>query len=399
MSEKSATIDRTAEKKLGELMRVEIDGMEVKVPVNTTILEAAEKIGVRIPTLCYHKDLGLAGACRMCVVEVEGQRNLQTACTYPITQPTKVKTWSPEIRKARRNVLDLLLSEHYGNCTTCLRSGTCELQELSEEYGVDGEPFGKLEKPKFPILKDSPIVRDMNKCIGCFRCVRTCIDLQTAGAIGVVGRGNEVRIATFDEKDMMDSLCVACGQCINRCPTGALTERDDTDLVWEAIEDPKKHVVIQTAPAPRAAIGEEFALEPGTAVTKRLNTALHRAGFDKVFDTNFTADVTILEEGTELLLRLKKALVEKKPVALPQLTSCSPGWIKFMEHCAPDLLDHLSTCKSPQQMFGAIIKTYYAKKAGIDPADIVSVSLMPCTAKKYECERPEMEDSGMWILP
>lgn len=384
----------TVAQQIGNLIKVTIDGKETQVPINSTILEAANQLGIRIPTLCYHKDLGLAGVCRMCVVEVEGQRTLQTSCTYPITQPLKIKTWSPEIRKARRNVLNLLLSEHYGSCVTCSRNGNCELRALAEEYGVDGFTFGKTESPMFDIKTDSPIVRDLNKCIGCFRCVRTCADFQDVGAIGVHGRGNEIRIATFQEWDLLESLCVACGQCATRCPTGALTERDDTEDIWNAIEDKTKHVVIQTAPAPRAAIGECFGLPPGTAVTKQLNTALHRVGFDKVFDTNFTADLTIMEEGTELLLRLKKALVDKQPVALPQLTSCSPGWIKFMEHTAPDLLEHLSTCKSPQQMFGAVIKTYYAEKHGIDPANIVSVSLMPCTAKKFEADRPEMTDSG-----
>jgi iron-only hydrogenase group A len=389
------TMDKKAEGTTSATMiKVEIDGMTVEVPDNTTILEAAQKIGVKIPTLCYHKDLGLAGACRMCVVEIEGQRNLQTSCTFPINAPMKIKTWSPRIRKARRHILDLLLSEHYGDCNTCVRGGNCELQTLSAEYNVTENPFGKVDEPWFDIMTDGPIVRDMNKCIGCFRCVRTCQELQGVGALGVEGRGNDVMVTTFMDKPMLEALCVACGQCINRCPTGALSERDDTDAIWEAIEDPTKHVVIQTAPAPRAAMGEEFGMEPGHSVTGKMNTALHRAGFDKVFDTNFTADLTIMEEGTELLLRLKKALVDKQPVALPQLTSCSPGWIKYMEQYAPELLDNLSTCKSPQQMFGAIMKTYYAKKHGIDPANVVSVSLMPCTAKKYECERPEMVDSG-----
>ena len=398
MTEKSssqAVIDKKQDKAdIGNLIRVEIDGKEIHVPLNTTILEAAEKLGVKIPTLCYHKDLGLAGACRMCVVEVEGQRTLQTSCTYPVTQPMKVKTWSPEIRKARSNVLKLLLSEHYGDCVTCSRGGNCELRTLANDYGIDDYTFGQLTSPKFEIKVDSPIVRDMNKCIGCFRCIRTCDELQSVGAVGVHGRGSEVHVTTFMDRDIMDALCVACGQCINRCPTGALTERDDTDLVWEAIEDPTKHVVIQTAPAPRSAMGEEFGLGAGNNVTKKMNTALKRMGFDKVFDTNFTADLTIMEEGTELLLRLKKALVEKKDVALPQLTSCSPGWIKFIEHTAPNLLDNVSTCKSPQQMFGALMKTYYAQKNDIDPANIVSVSLMPCTAKKFEADRPEMTDSG-----
>ncbi len=389
------TNENTVEEAIGGHISISIDGIEVKVAPETTILEAARQIGVQIPTLCYHKDLCLAGVCRICVVEVEGQRTLQTACTYPVTQPIKIRTWSPEIRRARKNVLDLLLSEHYGECYTCRRNNNCELQSLAAEYGVDTFTFGHMETPAHPVVADGPIVRDMNKCIGCFRCVRTCQELQNVGALGVHGRGNEVRITTFMEKPLLDALCVACGQCINRCPTAALSERDETDEIWAAIEDPRKHVVIQTAPAPRAAIGESFGMAPGTAVTKKLNTAMHRAGFDKVFDTNFTADLTIMEEGTELLLRLKKALVDGEKVALPQLTSCSPGWIKFMEQVAPDRLDHLSSCKSPQQMFGAIIKTYYAEKHNIDPQDIVSISLMPCTAKKFEASRPEMADSGL----
>lgn len=390
----SAVIDKkTDETSLGGLIKIEIDGIETRVPPNTTILEAAKQLGINIPTLCYHKDLGLAGACRMCVVEVEGQRTLQTSCSFPVTGPTKVKTWSPDIRKTRSNILRLLLSEHYGDCVSCSRGGNCELRTLANEYGIDDYTFGKLTDPKFEIKVDSPIVRDMNKCIGCFRCVRTCDELQSVGAVGVHGRGSDVRVTTFMDRDILDALCVACGQCINRCPTGALSERDDTDLVWEAIEDPTKHVIIQTAPAPRSAMGEEFGLEAGNNVTRKMNTALKRMGFDKVFDTNFTADLTIMEEGTELLLRLKSALVDKKEVALPQITSCSPGWIKFVEHTAPGLLDHISTCKSPQQMFGAIMKTYYAQKHNIDPASIVSVSLMPCTAKKFEADRPEMTDS------
>lgn len=291
-------------------------------------------------------------------------------------------------------MLDLLLTDHYGNCYACQRNGNCELQSLAAEYGVDTFRFGHSETPRYEVKDDGPIVRDMNKCIGCFRCVRTCQDFQAVGALEAYGRGNDVRITTFMERPLLDALCVACGQCINRCPTAALSEHDETDEIWAAIENPRKHVVIQTAPAPRAGIGEPFGLPPGSAVTGRLNTALHRLGFDRVFDTNMTADLTIMEEGTELLLRLKSALVEGKKTALPQLTSCSPGWIKFMEHVCPERLDHLSSCKSPQQMFGAIIKTYYARKQGIDPRDVVSVSLMPCTAKKFESGRPEMADSG-----
>jgi len=379
---------------IGGLVRVTIDGIPIQVPLQTTILEAARRIGVRIPTLCQHPDLELAGVCRICVVEVEGQAKLQSACTYPITNPLTVRTWTPEVRRARRHILDLILADHVGNCYTCQRNGNCELQRLAAEYGVDAFRFGHATAPRYEIQDDGPIVRDMNKCIGCFRCVRTCQDFQAVGALGPHGRGDRVRIATFMDRPLLDALCVACGQCINRCPTAALSEHDETDEIWAALEDPAKHVVIQTAPAPRAGIGEAFGLPAGTAVTAQLNTALKRIGFDKVFDTNFTADLTIMEEGTELLLRLKRVLAEGKPAALPQLTSCSPGWIKFMEHTAPGCLEHLSSCKSPQQMFGAIIKTYYAEKQGLNPADIVSVSLMPCTAKKYESGRPEMAGSG-----
>lgn len=380
---------------IGGLISITIDGIPVKVPLQTTILEAANLIGVRIPTLCHHTDLKPAGVCRICVVEIEGQRTLQSACTYPITAPLNIKTWSPDIRRTRRLILDLLLADHIGNCYTCQRNNNCELQKLAAEYGVDMFRFDHATKSRFEIQDDGPIIRDMNKCIVCGRCVRTCQNLQSVGAIDVHGRGDNVHISTFMDYPLLSALCVACGQCANRCPTGALTEHDDTDKVWAEIENPKKHVVIQTAPAPRAGIGEAFGLQAGTPVTGQLNTALKRIGFDKVFDTNFTADLTIMEEGTELLLRLKSAIVEKKPVALPQLTSCCPAWIKFIEHVAPDCLKYLSTCKSPQQMFGAVIKTYYAQKQGINPADIVSVSLMPCTAKKFECGRSEMNISSL----
>ncbi len=376
------------------LIKVVIDDKEISVRAGTTILEAAKQLGIDIPVLCYHPDLKISGSCRICVVEVEGQRTLQTACSFPVTQPLKVRTSTPAIRKARRHILQMLLADHVGDCYTCVRNGNCELQALAREYAIDDFVFGRKTERKYEIHSDEPVVRDMNKCIGCFRCIRTCSYVQSVFAIGKHGRGNEVRIATFMDRDMNKSLCVNCGQCINRCPVAALSERDDTDPIWAAIEDPTKHVVIQTAPAPRAGIGEGLGFPAGTAVTKRLNTALHRMGFDKVFDTNFTADLTIMEEGTELLLRLKAALVDGKKVSLPMLTSCSPGWVKFMEQVSPDLLDHVSTCKSPQQMFGALIKTYYAQNVNIDPKDIVSVSLMPCSAKKFEAARPEMNASG-----
>lgn len=381
---------------LGENIKVEIDGNEIKVPLGTTILDAAKKLGIHIPTLCHHDDLCVAGVCRVCVVEVEGQRTLQASCAYPITQPIKVKTHSNKVRKARRHILDLLLSKHYGECYTCFRNNNCELQSLAKQYGVDSFRFGHPEKPIYEVDRSSySVVRDMNKCILCRRCVRTCIDIQEVGVLDIASRSDRSRVVTFADKPLADVICINCGQCINRCPTGALRANDPTDDVWQAIEDPTKHVVIQTAPSPRAAIGECFGLEPGTPVTFEMNTALRRCGFDKVFDTNFTADLTIIEEGTELVLRLYKALVEKsEPVLLPQFTSCSPAWVKYIEHFYPDMLDHVSSAKSPQQMFGAVIKTYYAKLKNINPEDIVTVALMPCSAKKFECNRPEMADSG-----
>lgn len=383
-------------KNRGETVAMAIDGNRVEVPLGTTILEAARTLGIRIPTLCYHEDLCLAGVCRVCVVEVVGQRTLQAACSYPITVPIEVNTHSPHVRRARRHIIDLLLSEHYGECYTCSRNVGCELQALAMEYGVDFFRFGRLAKPRYEIDASShSVVRDMNKCVLCRRCIRTCIDLQEVGVLEAIDRGNRTKVSTFLDKPLADVVCINCGQCINRCPTGALRANDPTDEVWSAIDNASKHVVIQTAPSPRAAIGECFGLDPGHALTFQLNTALRRCGFDKVFDTNFAADLTIIEEGTELLLRLKRALVEGDPsVALPQFTSCSPGWIKYAEHFYPEYLSHLSSAKSPQQMFGALLKTYYAEVNRLDPHDIVTVALMPCSAKKFECNRPEMCASG-----
>ncbi len=380
---------------IGATISVTIDGMDTKVPLGTTILEAAKSIGVRIPTLCYHPDLEVAGLCRICVVEVEGQKTLQASCAYPITAPIKVNTYSKAVRIARRHVLDLLLSEHCGDCYACIRNGHCELQSLADEYGVDKFRFGH---PEIPVPVDDSsysVVRDMNKCIRCRRCVRTCIDMQEVGVLEAINRSNRVEVSTFLHKPLANVVCINCGQCINRCPTAALYAKPALAPVWKALDDPTKHVVIQTAPSPRAAMGEMFGLEPGTTVTYQMNTALKRMGFDHVFDTNFTADLTIIEEGTELILRLYKALVQgDTSVALPQFTSCSPGWVKYCEHFYPEYIPNLSSAKSPQQMFGALIKTFYAEKMGVDPADIVSVALMPCSAKKFECNRPEMRDSG-----
>lgn len=381
---------------LGAKVKVTIDDKELHVPLGTTILEAAREVGVHIPTLCYHSDLCIAGVCRVCVVEIEGQRTLQAACAYPITSPLKVKTHSPMVRRARRYIIDLLLSKHYGECYACVRNNNCELQALAKEYGVDYFRFGHPKEPM--VEKDNSsysVVRDMNKCVLCRRCIRTCIDLQEVGVLEVEGRSDRSKITTFMDKPLAGVVCISCGQCINHCPTGALRANDPTDEIWDAIDDPRKHVVIQTAPSPRAAIAECFGIEPGTALTFEMNTALRRCGFDKVFDTNFAADLTILEEGTELIIRLKKALVDKDTsMQLPQFTSCSPGWVKYIEHFYPEMLGNMSSAKSPQQMFGSVIKTYYAQKNGIDPKDIVSVSLMPCSAKKYECNRSEMWDSG-----
>ena len=381
---------------IGGKVSVEINDKKFSVPFGETILEACKKNSIHIPTLCHHPDLCIAGTCRICVVEVEGMKTLQTACSFPITSPIKLHTTSPMVRKARRHIVDLLLSEHYGECYSCVRNNNCELQSLAKEYGVDQYTFGHVTEPRFERDNSSPsIVRDMSKCVMCKRCVRTCIDLQEVGVLEAIDRGDRTHISTFMEKPLADVVCINCGQCINRCPTGALHANDPSDEIWEAIDDPAKHVIMQTAPSPRAAIGELFGQEPGKSFTGELNTAIRRIGFDRVFDTNFTADLTIMEEGTELIIRLFKALVEKdQSVSLPQFTSCSPGWVKYLEHFYPEYIDNLSSAKSPQQMFGALLKTYYAKESGIDPKDIVTVALMPCAAKKFECNRPVMNDSG-----
>jgi iron-only hydrogenase group A len=375
---------------------VTIDDKTIKVPEGTTILEASRQLGIKIPTLCTHPDLDIAGVCRICVVEVDGQRTLQASCSYPISQPISVKTHTRRVRQARRHILDLILSKHHGECYACFRNNNCELQSLAQEYGVDFYRFGHPAKPVFDVDNSSyALIRDMNKCILCRRCVRTCIDLQEVGVLEVSNRGARSKVETFGDKPLGDVICINCGQCINRCPTGALRANDPTDEVWDAIDNPTKHVVIQTAPSPRAGIGECFGLEPGIPMTFQMNTALRFCGFDKVFDTNFSADLTIIEEGTELILRLYKALVKKDAsVALPQFTSCSPGWVKYIEHFYPEYLANVSSAKSPQQMFGAVIKTYYAQINDIDPKNIVTVALMPCSAKKFECNRPEMIDSG-----
>jgi len=378
------------------MANITINNMKVEVAEGTTILDAAKKIGIKIPTLCYLENVQEPGSCRMCVVEVEGARTLQPSCVTQISEGMKIHTNTKKIRDARKIILELLLSDHPWECNTCDRNQDCELQKLADEYGIKEVRFQSV-KERLPLDESTPgIVRDPNKCILCRRCVTVCQEIQGVGTLAPRARGFDTIIAPGQGDLLSDAICVQCGQCAAVCPVGAISEKDDIDKVWEAIDDPEKYVVVQTAPAIRAALGECFGLEPGTLVKGRMTTALKRLGFDKVFDTNFAADLTILEEGTELLTRLKKILVDKdKNVALPMFTSCSPGWVSYMEHFYPEFISNISTCKSPQQMFGVVAKTYFAKKVGKKKEDIVVVSIMPCTAKKFECNREEMTDSGV----
>ena len=372
-----------------KMISLTIDGVQVQVPNGTTVLEAARQAGIHIPTLCFLKGINEIGACRMCVVD-SGARALQAACVLPASDGMVVKTNTPAIKEYRKNILELTLSTHEKKCLSCIRSQNCELQKLCLELGVeDGDKYEGV-KNSYTIDDVSPsIVRDNNKCVLCRRCVSVCANVQNVGVIGPVNRGFKTAIESPWGLKLAQMSCINCGQCIVNCPVGALYEKDDTREVWDLLADPDKHVVIQPAPAVRAALGEEFGYPMGTSVTGKMVTAMKRLGFDRVFDTDFGADLTIMEEANELVERISNG------GKLPMITSCSPGWIKFAETYYPDFLDNLSSCKSPHEMTGAMIKTYYAKKAGIDPSKIAVVSVMPCTAKKFEAKRPELGHDGL----
>ena len=371
------------------MVNIKINGVACSVPEGSTILEASRIAGINIPTLCYLKDINAIGACRICVVEVKGARSLVAACVYPVNEGMEIFTNTPKVVESRRTTLELILSNHKKECLSCVRSGSCELQALCNEYGVDENHFDG-ENPAVEIDNSAVhMSRDNSKCILCRRCVAACAVTQGIGVIGANERGFATQIASAFDMNLADTACVSCGQCITACPTGALTEKDDTQKVLDAIADPEKFVVVQAAPAVRASLGEAFGLPVGTNVEGKMIAALRRLGFDKVFDTNFSADLTIMEEATEFLDRVKNG------GTLPLITSCSPGWIRYCENYFPEFIPNLSTCKSPQQMFGAVVKTYYAQKLGKNPEDIVSVSVMPCTAKKYEIGREDQSAAGV----
>lgn len=372
-----------------EKVTLTINGLETQVPSNYTVLEAAKEAGIDVPTLCYLKDINEVGACRVCLVEVEGARSLQASCVLPVREGMVVKTNTKKVRNAVKTTVELILANHNRECLTCSRNRNCELQTLSEELGIEDISFqGEKRVATVDDLSHS-IVRDSSKCILCGRCVNTCKAVQGIGILDFTNRGFTTEVAPAFNKSMDEAPCIYCGQCINVCPVAALREKSDIERVWDAIEDPNTHVLVQTAPAVRAALGEEFGLPIGTRVTGKMAAALRRLGFDKVFDTNFTADLTILEEGHELLGRIQNG------GKLPMITSCSPGWIRFCEFYYPEFLENLSSCKSPHQMMGAVLKSYYAEMNEIDPENIFVVSIMPCTSKKAESAREEMKVNGL----
>lgn len=372
-----------------DMVNIKINDMPYQVPAGSTVLEAAREAGIDIPTLCYLKDLNEIGACRMCMVEIKGARSLMAACVYPVNEGMEVYTNTPKIQESRKMTLQLILSVHNRSCLSCHRSGNCELQNLCTEMGIDNETkyAGELPPGKHDNSTDY-LVRNNSKCILCRRCVAACRE-QVVSVIGANNRGFDTEIGCAFDAPLNDVSCVSCGQCIISCPTGALIEKSNVQEVVAAINDPEKHVIVQTAPAVRAALGEEFGYPIGTNVVGKMVAALRRLGFDKVFDTSFGADMTIMEEATEFIHRVKNG------GPLPLITSCSPGWVKFCEHYFPDLTENLSSCKSPQQMTGALAKTWYAKREGIDPKNIVSVSVMPCTAKKFEINREDQDAAGI----
>ncbi|MCX7919657.1 MAG: NADH-dependent [FeFe] hydrogenase, group A6 [bacterium] len=373
---------------MNQQVTLTIDGIKVTVPKDYTIMQAADSIGIHIPRLCYHPKLSAVGACRICVVEVAGMKNYPVSCNTLVAEGMMVQTNSAAIREARKVLLELLLDAHPKECQLCEKNQLCELQELAKDIGIKELRF-EGDRLEFSQDTSSPaLIRDPNKCILCGKCIRACSEIQGVNTLSFINRGFKTTVATAYQIPLAKTVCANCGQCVNFCPTGALTERDATEQVWNALSDPEKKVIVQIAPAVRVAIGEGFGLEPGVDMTKQTVTALRMLGFDVVFDTQFSADLTVVEEANELVQRICNK------GKLPLITSCSPGWIKFCEHFHPRLLDHLSSCKSPQQMLGALIKTYYAQKIGIDPSKIFSVSIMPCTAKKYEASREEMNSSG-----
>ena len=371
------------------MFTIQVNNREVKANANETILTVLKREGIKVPTLCHLEHLFPTGACRMCVVEVEGMGGLIPSCAYPVQPGMKIQTHSPKALQARKTIVELLLANHPDDCLFCVRNGSCDLQELSEELGVRQRRYTG-DKDTYDLDLSSPaIVRDPAKCILCGKCVRVCEEVQGVSAIDFINRGSRTHIGTAYDEGLNVSSCIYCGQCVNVCPTGALREKSDTKRVLDALNDPDTFVVVQHAPAISISIGEEFGIKPGKDVMGIMTAALRRLGFDRVFDTSFTADLTIMEEGTELVNRIQKG------GKLPMMTSCSPGWIKFVEEFYPEMTGNLSTCKSPQQMMGAVVKTYFAQREGIDPRKIFSVSLMPCTAKKFEAERPEMGRDGI----